>query len=223
MKRIYLIRILVLSIILALFTQTGSAGTVEEGVTTNLCSDSMITFEYGYDGQLIGTVTGVQFTNTDGYDWVIGDFATEAYNGKYPDGAYTSDGDKWAWLGVNQASGRIDFTEGTASYVSLLTSTVSGLAMEAYDEDDNLLDRAPASGVTSSNINTGLMTKLTVNDANGNIAYVIVYDDGNYFLIDDICTDAPGVGDIDIPEFPTVALPIVAILGLMFIIQRRKN
>lgn len=30
-------------------------------------------------------------------------------------------------------------------------------------------------------------------------------------------------GDTQIPEFPTVALPVAAILGLMFILQRRKE
>ncbi|WMW23824.1 PKD domain-containing protein [Methanolobus sediminis] len=31
------------------------------------------------------------------------------------------------------------------------------------------------------------------------------------------------INDCGIPEFPTIALPVVAVLGLAFIMQRRKN
>ena len=41
----------------------------------------------------------MRFTTTDGYDWVYGDWRTDDYNGKYPDGAYTSNGNFFAWLG----------------------------------------------------------------------------------------------------------------------------
>ena len=39
-------------------------------------------------------------------------------------------------------------------------------------------------------------------------------------ILYDVAAETPGV---DIPEFPTVALPIAAILGLMFIISSRKK
>lgn len=42
-----------------------------------------------------------------------------------------SNGDLWAWLGPNQGAGRIDFTEGTGTYISLLTSTYSGVTIDA--------------------------------------------------------------------------------------------
>jgi hypothetical protein len=45
-------------------------------------------------------VNGVQFTTTGGYTWLVGDFSTGSYNGKYPAGAYTSQGTHWAWLGT---------------------------------------------------------------------------------------------------------------------------
>ncbi len=63
------------------------------------------------------------------------------------------------------------------------------------------------------------MTKLTVS-APG-MAYVIVHDRGNYFLIDDICTDATGVSQI--PEFPSILLPVVAALGIMLLMSRRRK
>ncbi|MDJ1420343.1 MAG: RHS repeat-associated core domain-containing protein [Candidatus Methanoperedens sp.] len=163
--------------------------TVEPGVTTNPCSRGFIDFEEGADGAAIhSTVPGVKFTTTAGQDWLYGDWRTGKYNGKYPNGQYTSNGNLWAWLGPNQGSGRIDFTEGTANYLSLLTSTYSGITIDAYDSNGNLLAN---SGLATGNINTGLMTRLSVS-APG-MAYVIVHDTGNYWLIDDICTDAGGV------------------------------
>jgi hypothetical protein len=182
----------VLSMIISLtIAPIASAGTVETGVTTNPCSAGNMDFESGTDGQTIAsTIPGLQFTTTGGVNWVIGDFATGGYNGKYPNGDYTSDGTKWAWLGPFQGAGRIDFTMRTATYLSLLASTKSGIALEAYDASNNLLDRAPAVGLTAPNTGTGYMDRLNVS-APG-MAYVIVHDDSNFFIVDDICTDAIG-------------------------------
>ena len=46
--------------------------------------------------------------------------------------------------------------------------------------------------------------------------------DGNYYEADDKdCHTEPPVNGI--PEFPTVALPIVAVVGLVFFFQRKKK
>ncbi len=182
---------IVLSMVLSLaFVQTANAGTVEKDMTTSPCNGRLMDFENGIDRQVVSTtVPGLSFTTSGGVDWLIGDFSTGNYNGKYPNGGFTSDGDKWAWMGESQPNGRIDFIYGTATYFSFLTSTISGLALEAYDINGNLVDRAPDNGVTVSNFDTGLMDRLNVN-ASG-IAYIIIHDSGNQFLIDDICTDAP--------------------------------
>ena len=98
------------------------------------------------------------FTTTAGQDWLYADWRTGNYNGPYPDGAYISNGNFCAWLGPNQGDGRIDFTEGTASFISLLTSTSSGLTIDAYDSNDNLLAN---SGWAGDNLNTGNMTSVS--------------------------------------------------------------
>ena len=159
-------------------------------VPKNSGTDGFIDFEDGTDGtEIVCTIPGVEFTTPYGVDWVYGDIRTGAYN-VYPYGTreYETNGNFFAWLGPTEDSGRIDFTEGTATYLSVLVSTYSGLIMDAYDANDNFL---ATSGRANSNINTGTFTRLTL-EAPG-MAYVLVHDTGNYWLIDDLCTDATGV------------------------------
>ncbi len=142
-----------------------------------------------------GAIGGVQFTTTGGYTWLVGDFAAGGYNGKYPSGGYMSKGTHWAWLGVNAGQGRIDFVNGPASVISLLTSVgASPVSLEAYSATDVLLATA---GPAGNNYNTGHMAELKITRASADIAYVVVHDSGNYFLVDAICTDAPGVNPPD--------------------------
>lgn len=139
-------------------------------------------FEDGQDCQnLRSTIPGLYFTTTQGYDWIYGDWATGNYNGPYPNGSYFSNGDFFAWLGPNQGTGRIDFIGATANSLSVWTSTYSGLAMDAYDSNDNWL---ASSGWATNNLNTGTMTKLSVSA--DSMAYVLIHDSGNYWLIDDL-------------------------------------
>lgn len=138
-----------------------------------------------------GAISGVQFTTTAGFSWLVGDFATGAYNGKYPTGgAYTSHGTHWAWLGVDQGAGRIDFVNGPATTFSLLASAQTPVVVEAYDSSGTLLE---STGSTPVNAGTGQMAELKITRVSADIAYVIVHDSGNFFEVDDICTDAPGV------------------------------
>lgn len=157
-----------------------------------VCSQpGYINFESFPDGTNLssGMISGVQFTTTDGFTWLVGDWATGRYNGKYPNGGYTSQGTRWAWLGVTQPRGRIDFPRGPASYFSLLTSNnLSPVFLEAYDANNNLLARA---GPAPTNYNTGHMTELRITRAVADIHHVIVHDEGNFFLIDAVCTNAP--------------------------------
>lgn len=167
----------------------------ESGVATCPAGYGLENFESGIDGYQWGgpaiasTIPGVSFITTAGQDWWTGDWAA-GYNGKYPNGAYTSGGQKWAWLGVSQGSGIINFTEGEASYVSVYTSTYSGVVLDAYADDGTFL---ASSGWASNNISTGKMTMLSISRPTADIGYVIIHDTGNYWLIDWLCTDAPGV------------------------------
>jgi uncharacterized repeat protein (TIGR01451 family) len=168
------------------------AGTVRDiaNPDTYTCSQpTFIGFEDLAEGTDLSASTfdGLQFTTTGGFTWRVGDFSTGYYNGKYPSGAYTSQGTHWAWLGPSQGSGRIDFTAGSVSTFSLLTSSYTPIYVDAYSAGGALLDSA---GPSSSNVHTGHMSELTVQRAESDIAYVLVHDSGNYFEIDSICTDA---------------------------------
>ncbi len=141
----------------------------------------LMDFEDGSDRAPIrSTIPGMTFTTTQGYDWIFSDWRTGQYNGPFPNGAYTSNGNFFAWLGENQGSGRIDFDAAAARKVSFVTSNFSGLTLDAYNADGNLI----ASDSTGPNTNTGRLDLLTV-DAPG-INHVIVHDMGNYWLIDDL-------------------------------------
>lgn len=162
---------------------------------------AFIDFEGLPEGQVLGEVIpGVKFTTTDGQDWLVGTWSSNNYNGKYPSGgAYTSQGDAWAWLGIAQGGGIIRFTEGKATYFSCLTSTYSGVQVDAYDEYDALI---ASSGSATNNVNTGTMDRVTVKSEYRNIQYVIVHDTADYWLIDCISTDAPGIGlELAVPHF----------------------
>ena len=147
-----------------------------------LSQGGFMDFENGVDQLPIrSTIPGMAFTTTMGYDWIYGDIRTGGYNvNPYGSRAYECHGNVFAWLGPNQGSGRIDFTGATAGSISMLTSTAYGTYLDAYDSSGNLLGRSFAGG----NIYTGTMSETKV--IASNIAYVIVHDSGNYWLIDDL-------------------------------------
>jgi hypothetical protein len=165
---------------------------VVQGVFSNIVPNgcATMTFEGGADGNVIySSISGMKFTTTLGYDWIYGDKTTNQYNVyPYGSGAYICDGNVFAWLGPNMGTGRIDFSWGTASYFSVLTSTYSGVAIDAYDSNDNLI---ASSGWAPSNTFTYTFTRLTV-EAPG-ISYILIHDTGNYWLIDDLVTNAPSL------------------------------
>jgi hypothetical protein len=142
-------------------------------------------FEGGPDAAPISsTIPGMFFTTTEGFDWIYGDKTTGKYNvHPYGNGMYVCNGNVFAWLGPNQGKGRIDFTGATARKISMWTSTYSGLWLKAYDENGQLLD----SDYAPSNWGTHQLTQLTVDAPT--IAYVLVHDVGNYWLIDDLCVE----------------------------------
>ncbi|UCH72339.1 MAG: hypothetical protein JSW62_01980, partial [Thermoplasmatales archaeon] len=191
-KAIFIAMMLVLSATGALvFIAPNVVALVETGVHDNPAPAGcvLIDFEDGAEEQIISdTIPGLQFTTTYGIDWRYGE--AQYYNvNPYGSQLYECNGDFFAWLGVTGDAGRIDFTEGTASYFSILVSTGSGVTVDAYDSSDVLI---ATSGWASSDTGTGYMTRLTISQPG--MAYVIVHDTGNYWLMDDLVTDAPGVG-----------------------------
>jgi hypothetical protein len=173
-----------------LFSTSFASATVETGIvvgTQNKCrnsTDISINFENGIEGKEVKSSSpNVEFTNSSGLDWLYADFRTGNYNTQY-----IMNGNFTTWLGVSGNTGRITFKGGPASYVSLLTKTYSGLEIDAYDSFGNHLAN---SGRAGSNVYSGTVSKLTVEAAN--IAYVEIHDSGNYWTVDDICTDAAPV------------------------------
>jgi hypothetical protein len=167
---------------------------------------------------IFSTIPGLQFTTTDGFDWLYADITTDNYNVQNDDGdMYGSanwfcEGDVFAWLGPNQGDGRIDFLSQDGSYFTTGYSSESTFYLEAYDAFDNLIDSDSGPGNTVNNGGSGL-DYLTVNSAAFDIAYVIVHDTGNFWLVDNISGDASDVEDPSIPEPATLFLLGAGLLG----------
>ncbi len=158
--------------------------------TPKHADDLFLDFESGIDGiQIESSIPSVKFTTTSGLNWRYGDIRTDNYNVyPYGDQAYETGGNFFAWLGTLGDVGRIDFLGGGASYCSVLVSTSSGLTVDAYDGTDT---KIATSGWADANTGTRTFTRLTVDAPAGKtIAYVLIHDTGNFWLIDDLCTDA---------------------------------
>jgi len=175
------------------------AGTTEEWLagTPNKCqnpNDAFTDFEEGQEGvEVQNTFPGLRFSNTGGLDWVYADIRTDKYNAGNANGGYGNDtyqinGNFFAWLGEEGDRGRIDFVGTYASYFSALVSVgESGLNLEAYNESGNILDSVSVTNNLYSGSGNRTMTRVTLQAQK--ISYVEVFDEGNIWLIDDICTD----------------------------------
>ena len=96
-------------------------------------------------------------------------------------GAYIVNGDFGAWCGMYNDGGKITFDSGI-NHVSLLTSTASGIEIDAYDVDGKLIAN---SGRSSGNYGSTTFDRLSI-DSNTLIYHIVVHDSGNYWLIDDL-------------------------------------
>lgn len=179
------------------------AGTVEgwPAFQPNLCKDPkkdiFIDFEEGLEGiQVSKTYPEVKFTNTRGLNWLYIDARSGSYNlNGFRGDFYAVNGNKGTWLGPSGNTGRIDFTGSIASYFSLLACAgPTGIKVRAYNADGVLLDSVSAgqNTWTDKTKSRPLLHRLTVTDTKqgGNISYVEISDSGNFWIIDDLCTDA---------------------------------
>ena len=158
----------------------GPWSAVSEFTVEEFIGIATMDFENGIDNTVISsTIPGMFFTTTQGYDWLYGDATTGNYNVD-PYGQYVCNGDFFAWLGPNQGTGRIDFTGATARSISLLTSTYTGLYLEAFDAQGNMIDQ----DYTPGNLGSYQLAPLHV--SGDDIAYMLIHDGGNYWLIDDL-------------------------------------
>jgi len=166
--------------------------------------NGFITFENGTDGAVISSsIPGLEFTNTNGFDWLYADCRTGNYNCPYPPGPYTVNGNIGAWLGTDQGDGRIDFTGGGATYLSVWVSAGEPVQLTAYYTDGQIADSASM----QPNINTGQMANLRVDAPPGDVFhYAILSGVGNFWVMDDLSTDADGV--------PNERTPLVFVPGI---------
>lgn len=195
MKRVFMGLVSLIIMFVAIGAPTVQAQ-VEEGWpagTPNTCrnaDDFFLNFEAGIDEiEIESTIPSMQFASTGALNWKYGDIRTEKYN-VYPYGAavYETNGNFFAWLGTLGDQGRIDFLGGGATYSTVLVSTGSGLILDAYDSNNTLI---ASSGWADPNTFTRTFTRLTVEAPVGKtIAYLLIHDTGNFWLIDDLCTDA---------------------------------
>ncbi|WP_288070733.1 PEF-CTERM sorting domain-containing protein [Methanolobus sp.] len=102
----------------------------------------------------------------------------------------------------------------------------------AYDTDGNVIDSDSfvvipdaGSGTIYDAQNGPVLLEV---GATGIASVKLVTNEGNAgtdpnFAIDNICFDTCNESSNEVPEFPTLALPIAAIIGLTFIFQRRNE
>jgi hypothetical protein len=158
-----------------------------------------MTFEEfkGFDGAPIGTFySGVTFTSgASGQDWIAADTSTVPYNASsWPGGAGGGDywiyGDVGAWTGDVGSDGKIIFDNADASFVEIGYCSANPFYLLAYDKNGVILDTdsGPAN-LRSTNPNGPGTLRV---DGTG-IAYVIMHDQGSFWVADNISTDASGI------------------------------
>ncbi|GMV24371.1 MAG: hypothetical protein AMXMBFR58_04020 [Phycisphaerae bacterium] len=170
--------------------------------------------------------TGVTFgSSSTGSPLVTRRASTNNYNISSTNGNMYNSGEYWIHedVGVTSAldnsgnDGKISFDNKDATYVDIQYCSASTFWLEAYDVNGNLLDvdSGPANlrFINSNPAGPGLLSVKW--DGTNHIAYVIVHDTGNFWVIDNVRTDAS-----DITPAPGAA----ALLGMgaLFAGRRRR-
>jgi outer membrane protein assembly factor BamB len=160
-----------------------------------LCPEpGWVGFEDVANGTSLGatTVPGLSFTAGGGGPWSVGDYATGTYDGKFPAGTFTSEELHWAWPGASNGNGRIDLIDGAATTFSVLVSNTAPVYLDAYASDNTLLATAGPTAVHPNGVRH--MSEMKIDSPIRNIAYAVVRDStGDPFVVDSLCTDAPGL------------------------------
>jgi MYXO-CTERM domain-containing protein len=176
-------------------------------------ADTLMDFEFaiGHDATPVSNFySGVTFTaSSTGSPWVFRDATTGSYNvSSWPSGTQWGSGEYWIYdfgaattaLDDTGNNGRIEFNNGDATYVQLGYSyndlgQGTPFTLTAYDVNDNVLGQATGgSNLRYTNGNNGGPGTLLVTAPQGQyIKYAIVSDHGNFWVIDNVLTDASGI------------------------------
>ena len=172
----------------------------------------------GRNGQPIaGDVPGMLFSTSAGGHMLYADINSGWYsvtsdNGKvFEDGEYFVSGDVAAYVLNPADSGKVSFPFGPASYVTVGYSSQFAFVIEAYDSSNYLLTSAAGPSNTKQQGGSGL-SYLTV--THPGIDHILMRDQGGYWMIDNITTNAP------IPEPASIVVMAAALAGL---IARRRT
>jgi len=169
----------------------------------------------GHNAEAIGAgIAGMTFGTTTGGDLYYADINSGWYNvasdnGKsYHAGEYFVSGDVGVAALELTDIGRISFTSGPVSFVSIGYSSQHPFFLEAYNSSGALLSTTSGPINTKSHGDTSLQY-LTVTAPN--IAYVTMHDEGGYWLVD----------NVTVPE-PSSLLALGSMVGLV-LCRRRTN
>jgi len=198
----------------------------------------LITFEegVGLDMTEINTqYEGITFQSaTAGIPWYYSDVTTDTYNASsWPSGTSWGSGEYWindlacAWTTASGDDGKIAFDNQDATYVQVNYSVIDTFYIEAYDANDNLIDSdsGPANlRYIDSNPN-GPGTVRVDAGPNQTIAYVLAHDTGNYWIMDNVDTDATGIIPPPVVTEPSIVTiwSVLAALGLTVGWWRRRQ
>ncbi|MDO8588214.1 MAG: PEP-CTERM sorting domain-containing protein [Armatimonadota bacterium] len=175
----------------------------------------------GHNAEAIGATSGLIFSVVGGGNVQFADINSGWYsvtsdNGKtYENGEYFLSGDVAGYVSNLSDRAKVSFEFGTASWFTVGYSSEYQFVLEAYDSSDGLLISTTGAANTKSLGGTGL-AYLTVSHTD--ISYVVLHDQGGYWLMDNITTDAPSV-----PEPGSCAMLLSGLAGLALRRRRRTS
>ncbi len=200
-------------------------------------ADTVMTFEefLGNDTAPVSTFySGITFrSGYSGSDWVARDATTGSYNiSSWPSGQAWGSGEYWIYGNVGATTaldysgndGIIAFDSKDATFVELGYSSGSDLYLLAYDSMGNMIaqDSGPANRRYIEGNGFGPGTLRVDAPAGTYISYVDVHDTGNYWVVDNIRTDATGIVIHPIPGPSAIVLGGLG-MSLVSWFRRRKT